>query len=219
MGIKDHFRIESVSSDGKPLAPPKSASKFVHQCGVVVRDNVPISLSEWNQIKNLEGNYYVTERTKDICWKKLMAHFTLPVLDSPERTEAMTDKVKHWALKKMAEQFNKWKNRLYRDWVDKKKVPDFTGTLERQRPHWPAFLQYKDTELAKKRSAKNKLNAAKKIYHHQLGGGGYVTAEPKWDRIEATMREKGIIPVTDLWPRRVRNWILAHGGSMTHQAM
>ena len=194
------------------MAPPKSATKFVHQCGVVVRDNVPISLSEWNQIKNLEGNYYVTERNKNICWKKLMAHFTLPVFDSPERTEAMKDKVKHWALKKMAEQFNKWKNRLYRDWVNKKKVPDFTGTLERQRAHWPAFLQYKNTAEAKERSAKNKLNAAKKIYNHKLGGGGYVAAEPKWDRIEAALRAKGIILVTDTWPRRVRNWILAHGG-------
>ena len=92
-----------------------------------------------------------------------------------------------------------------------KKAPDFTGTLERQRAHWEAFLQYKDSELGECREKKNKENAGKKKYHHKLGGGGYVSAEPKWDLIEAAMREKGITQVTDDWPRRVRNWMLAHG--------
>ena len=170
MGTYAHFRIDVVSADGKPLEPPKSASKFVHQCGVVVRDNVPISLQEWNKQKNIEGdNYYVSIRTKNVLWEKLRAHLTLPVLDCPERTEAMMNKVKHWAMKKMAEQFNNWRNRLYRDWVEKKKAPDFTGTLERQRAHWKAFLQYKDSELSQQRSKTNKLNAAKKKYHHKLG--------------------------------------------------
>ena len=116
----------------------------------------------------------------------------------------MTKKVKHFALKKMSEQFNNYKNRLYHDWVSKNKVPDFTGALENQRAHWKAFLEYKDSELAKQRSKKNKENAGKKKYHHKLGGGGYVSAEPKWDLIEAAMHEKGITPVADLW-------MLAHG--------
>ena len=44
-----------------------------------------------------------------------------------------------------------------------------------------------------------------------MGTGGYRTAEPKWDQAEAAMREKGIIPATDSWPHRARNWVLAHG--------
>ena len=83
-----------------------------------------------------------------MLWTKLIAHFTLPVLDSEVKTKAMTDKVKHFALMKMAQQFNNYKNRLYREWDTKKKVPDFTGTRERQWPHWDAFLEYKKTELA-----------------------------------------------------------------------
>ena len=182
------------------MEPKANANKFVHQCGVVVRDNVPISILEWNEPKNLEGAMkpsWVSDRSKDVLWIKLIAKFTLPVLDSTEKTQAMTKKVEHWALKKMAKQFNYYKNRLYRDWQSKMKAPDFTGTLERQRPHWKAFLEYKGSEKAKERSKKNKENAAKKKYHHKMGAGGYRSAEPKWDQAEADIRGKGITPATE----------------------
>ena len=45
-----------------------------------------------------------------------------------------------------------------------------------------------------------------------MGTSGYRTAEPKWDQVEAAMREKGIIPATEAWPHRARNWVLWHGG-------
>ena len=131
MAADAHLTIEVISADGKPLEPKANAARFVHQCGVVVRDNVPISIQEWVEQKNLEGASYVSDRTKDVLWDKLRAKLTLPVLDCLEKTKDMTKKVKHFALKKMAEQFNNYKNRLYRDWVSKKKVPDFTGALER----------------------------------------------------------------------------------------
>ena len=44
-----------------------------------------------------------------------------------------------------------------------------------------------------------------------MGPGGYRTAEPKWEQVEATMVLKGIIPKTRHWPRRVRNFALGHG--------
>jgi hypothetical protein len=72
-------------------------------------------------------------------------------------------------------------------------------------------VECKESELGKLRSAKNKINATKKKYHHTLGPGGYKTAEPKWDNQEATLREKGIQPETEQWPRRSRNWALGHG--------
>ena len=198
MDKDEHLIIEVVSSQGKPLLPETNANKFVHQCGVVVRDNVAISVQEWHKPKKLEGVSYVDDRSKDDLWNKLIAHFTLPVFEDDEaKTIAMRKAVKHFALKKMAEQFNKYKNRLYRAYVKDKKAPDFTGTLERQRAHWDSFLEYKNSELARQRSEKNKENAKKKKYHHKMGTGGYRTAEPKWDQTEAAMREKGIIPATD----------------------
>ena len=61
-----------------------------------------------------------------MLWENLIAHFTLPVFNDDEaKTKAMRDLVKHFALKKMAEQFNKYKNRLYHAYVKDKKAPDF----------------------------------------------------------------------------------------------
>ena len=164
--------IELVGPDGKPWLPEKNATKFVHQCGVVVRDNIPISIPLWYKPAKPEGVTYVSETVKNDLWDKLSEHFTLPVLDTIEETQKMTKKVKQFALKKMAEQFNKYKNQLYRQYEKDNKAPDFTGTLQRQKAHWPAFVEYKKSEAAKERSAKNKANAAKNIYHHNMGSGG-----------------------------------------------
>ena len=143
MGKDEHLTIDEVNATtGQPLAPVPNAVKFVHQCGVTVRDNVYISTKEWIKPK-LEGVSYVDERTKNVLWNKLIAHFFLPVLEDEVKTKKMTDKVKHFALKKMAQQFNNYKNKLFREWEEDGKLPDFTGTRERQRPHRPAFLEYK----------------------------------------------------------------------------
>jgi hypothetical protein len=45
----------------------------------------------------------------------------------------------------------------------------------------------------------------KKKYHHTLSPGGYKRAKPKWDMQEAALREKGIEPETEQWPRMSRN--------------
>ena len=64
-------------------------------------------------------------------------------------------------------------------------------------------------------SKQNKVNAAKKLYHHKLGPGGYEAAMPKWDRKEQELIAKGVQPewIRDEWELRARNWFLAHGGS------
>ena len=156
------------------MEPTKNAFKFIHQCGVVVRDNVPISIQEWAKQKD-ETVSYVSDRMKEVLWNKVICHFTLPVFDTPEATKACSDAVQHYSLKKMAEQFNNYKKRLYAQYLDKVQedpeyTPDFTGTLEMQQGHWDLFLQHKKTEKSKERSRKNKENASKKVYHHKLGG-------------------------------------------------
>ena len=49
-----HLPIEVISADGKLLEPKANAAKFVHQCGVIVRDNVDISIQEWVKPAKLE---------------------------------------------------------------------------------------------------------------------------------------------------------------------
>ena len=60
-----HLPIEVISPEGKSLEPKANASKFVHQCGVIVRDNVPISIQEWQAPKVEEGVTFVSVRMKE----------------------------------------------------------------------------------------------------------------------------------------------------------
>ena len=122
-----------------------------------------------------------------------MEHFTLP----DHFTEADVQKVKDAALRKMAVAFNNHKKSIWAKYVEGgKKTPEFKGTLEKQREHWPAFVKFKESELSKERSRKNKANAAKKTQFHRLGPGGYAVAMPKWDKSEQEMEDAGVTPVT-----------------------
>ena len=69
-----------------------------------------------------------------------MTHFTLPQ-EEDEEQKIIEPKVKAWGLKKMAAQFCNFKKRLYKDYIQKKKTPTFTGTLEKIRDHWDAFVE------------------------------------------------------------------------------
>ncbi|KAK1685267.1 hypothetical protein QYE76_046115 [Lolium multiflorum] len=72
--------IEVVDeATGRPLEPSKNATKFISQCGAVVRENVSITVQEWNEPKKARlGFTFVDKRTKKDCFKKLIEHFVLP---------------------------------------------------------------------------------------------------------------------------------------------
>ena len=76
-GVK--YNIEAVRPNGEPLAPKKIADKFVRQCGVLVKDQLPISLQEWREpAKPRPDVTFVDKNQKDLLWDTLMEHFTLP---------------------------------------------------------------------------------------------------------------------------------------------
>ena len=77
MGDQERYRIEKVAEDGTPIAPPDVAKKIVKQCGVIVRDYIPITVREWNKPR-AGGIRYVGDVGKENLWKKLMVNFTLP---------------------------------------------------------------------------------------------------------------------------------------------
>src|SRR3989337_3856223 len=113
-----------------------------------------------------------------------MSHFTLP----DHFTDADVEKVNNAALRKMAIAFNNHKKSIWNKYVEGgKKTPEFKGTVEKQRDHRDAFVKFKESKVAQERSRINKLNAAKKIWHHKLGLGGYEVARPKWDFSEQQM--------------------------------
>jgi len=208
-----HYTIEVISELGEPLEPKKAAKKFTKQCGVMVRDRIPITVREWHKRKGAKESEYVAERYKEGLWNDLMAHFTLPECENDADTAALRLKVKQWSLKKMAELFRQWKKRIWQKYQKNKTAPKFEGYLAKQEHHWEEFKKYKESEDAKDLSEKNKKNAALKKYHHHMGTGGYATAMPKWDKKEAELLAKGIEPepMREEWELRARNWFLGHG--------
>jgi tRNA 2-selenouridine synthase SelU len=107
-----------------------------------------------------------------MLWKKLMVNFTLlatPEVDQNEEDPNEEDsddedrhlniieqKFKKWTLSKMALQFNNWKKRLDKEFVQKEKTSVFTRAYEKIKDQWDAFMEYKTLEEAKKRSEINK---------------------------------------------------------------
>ena len=158
MGDHERYRIEKVAEDGTPTAPPDVKNKMVKQCGVLVRDYIPITVREWHQPKE-GGVRYVGEVGKERLWRKLMLNFTLsapevdPDVEDPNEAEKiarknMEQKVRDWALKKMAELFKNWKKRLNIEFVTKNKTPDFDKGYEKIRDDWEEFVAYKKSEEA-----------------------------------------------------------------------
>jgi hypothetical protein len=80
---------------------------------------------------------------------KVFAHLNL-LLDDDNKIK----KVKEWALKKMAAQFQTFKKRLYNTYIKKNITPTFTRPLEKVKDHWDAFVEYKKSSKALQRSDK-----------------------------------------------------------------
>ena len=138
MGSEERYKIEVIAEDGRPILPVSHATVFISQCGVIVRDSIPITVQDWNKPKTggrCTAASYVDDRAKANIWKTLMANFTLPrqneeddahPLEGDENIkDPIEEKVKEWTLKKMAEQFIKWKKILNKDYVLQGKTPEF----------------------------------------------------------------------------------------------
>ena len=82
------------------------------------------------------------------------------------------------------------------------------------RTYWNDFVQYKTSKEGEEWVRRNQENARQKVYHHGMGSGGYATAIPKWEKMEADILAKGITPESLNWPKRAKNWFFAHGGRL-----
>ena len=51
--------------------------KFVHHCGYLVRDRLPISTREWKKKTNAPHISFVSDRDKALIWNDVLVHFTL----------------------------------------------------------------------------------------------------------------------------------------------
>ena len=46
-GIK--YNIDAIKDNGEPVKPKKNADKFIRRCGVLVKDQLTISIQEWRK--------------------------------------------------------------------------------------------------------------------------------------------------------------------------
>ena len=212
MSSDEKFEIIEITPDGEPIEPIRTRNAFSAQCGVLVRDKIPISIQQWYKPKEEDPEVsYVNDMQKEDLWTELKANFTLPPeedLENPVKEQL----IKSCALKKMATLMRRWRKEL-KQFVEKK-TPEFIGKYEKIKDHWPAFVAHKTSEKSKKMSATNKQNAAKKKLHHRTGSGGYLKARPKWTKTEHDLLEKGIEPETMYWPDRCRTWFFGAGGTL-----
>lgn len=85
------------------------------------------------------------------------------------------------------------------------------------RDHWNSFVEYKMSEGSGNKVRVNVANASKKEYHHHLGQDSYMSAIPKWKKMEQDLFDQGIIQATIDWPDRSKNWYYAHGGNLSYE--
>ena len=102
MRSDERFQITVITRDGKPIEPIRTRDAFRAQCGVLVRDKIPISIQQWLKPKKEDHEVsYVSNMQKEDIWTSLKANFTLPPEEDPEKP-VKEQLIKSHALKKMA---------------------------------------------------------------------------------------------------------------------
>ena len=140
MRSNERFEITAIARDGMPIEPIRTNEAFAAQCGVLVRDKIPISIHQWCEPAKEDAEVsYVDDMQKDDLWTALKANFTLPPEEDPEKP-VKEPLIKSHALKKMEELLRRWKNELKTTFVDKDKTPEFTRQFEKIRDHRAALV-------------------------------------------------------------------------------
>ena len=135
--MKDGQRVifDIVSADGEPLEPLECRRKYINQCGVSVRDLVPITFQEWNKPKDLtKALTYVNDHTKELLWERILTKVTLP--PDVENNKRWKDKFMEWTFSKMAEQFRTFKKNLWSSYLEERS-PKERRKWAAGRPHLP----------------------------------------------------------------------------------
>ena len=120
MSSDEKFEIIEIAPDGEPIEPIRTRKAFSAQCGVLVRDRIPISIQQWYKpAKDEDAEVsYVNDMQKEDLWNELKANFTLPPEEDLEKP-VKEQLIKSCALNKMATLMRRWRKEL-NQFVEKK---------------------------------------------------------------------------------------------------
>lgn len=202
-----HTTITEVDEEGQPKAPAGIKTRLVNQCGYLVRESIPIKYRLWKKTKKTDRiDEIVPDSEKEMIWQEVSKHFGFP--------SGKEGAVKKWAFQKMAIQFQTFKKNLIKNYVKKGLTPNFDKCWKKQRMWWNDFVNYKSSADSLAASQHAKEISERRTQSHHLGSGGYDAAIPKWEKMEADIIAKGIVPQTLSWPKRARYYFYAHGGRL-----
>ena len=119
MSSDEKFEIIEIAPDDESIEPIWTRKAFSAQCGVLVRDKIPISIQQWYKPKEEDPEVsYVNDMQKEYLWTELKANFSLPPEEDPEKP-VKEELIKSCALKKMATLMRRWRKEL-NQFVEKK---------------------------------------------------------------------------------------------------
>jgi hypothetical protein len=177
--------VTKLDSNGLPSEPPEARKAFKHASRFQVRDNVPITITDWRQ---------VTTTIKDKIWSNIKKKIKFPA--------GVEDIVKNVMFINMGRLFCKWKSELNTNYVKKSLVLKHMGKITEVQ--WKEFVQQKTDPKALAISNEYAEMSKKNIYPHHMGSKGYVAKIPKWKKeIEEAFSAGNPNPVEDIEERTV----------------
>ena len=114
--------MTKLDSNGLPSEPPEARKAFKRASGFQVRDNVPITITDWRQ---------VPAAIKDKIWSNMKEKIKFPA--------GAEDVVKNAMFINMGRLFRKWKSELNRKYVKKGLMPKHMGKITEAQ--WKKFVQ------------------------------------------------------------------------------
>ena len=130
--------ITAVNDDGVPVSPEKAAARFRTLCGILGREQVPITTLSWDTL---------TKDQRVELWTTISKSFTIP--------EAHKARVQRHALLSMGKAWRTFKSTLVTKYVNTGRTP-FTQYKFLSRDIWDAFVQMKTTAEFREQSAAHK---------------------------------------------------------------
>ena len=95
--IRDHLGFQNRYVAMNSLKSQNSVEQYVSHCGYLVRDQIPISASEWREKRGAPEISFVSNRDKELVWKAVADVFTFDTND-----EELKVRIYDWTIKKMA---------------------------------------------------------------------------------------------------------------------